>query len=145
MELVTTQTIGLKMAMELLQHILDKASNDGLRPVAICVVDAFGRQLCAATMDGASAPATKTAHDKAVTAINFQRNTAEFGERWDANDVANAMKINEVFVSWGGGYAIRLSDGETIVGAVGVSGRSAEEDHELASQAPASWFVPWNK
>ena len=151
----TIPTIGLAEAHEILHHILDVAYNDGLNPVAICVVDATGMQLSAATMDGTKEPSIATAHAKAVTAIKFQRDTMTFchaedqgawypastsnGEGWNLSDILAAMKINAVFSHWGGGVLIRSPHDNAILGAVGVSNRTEEQDHNLAAKRPSSW------
>jgi uncharacterized protein GlcG (DUF336 family) len=152
----TIRTLGLSEAMQILDFLLETATADGLKPVAICVVDASGVQLCAATMDGTKSPSIKTAHDKAVTAVNFQRNTIEFcyveqdgtwvpaddvvgGDGWSQTDIAAAAKINDIFVPWGGGALILSPHDGSILGAVGVSNRTEQEDHELASARPSGW------
>jgi uncharacterized protein GlcG (DUF336 family) len=139
-------------ALDLQQHLLDTANGDGLKPVAICIVDTTGAQLTAVTMDGTKAPSIQTAHDKAVTAVMFERDTIEFCNRndgemwvpagdlgWSSLDIAAAAKVNAVFVPWGGGALIRSPHDGSILGAVGVSNRTEEEDHDLASSRPSGW------
>lgn len=143
--------LDLEDALEIQQHILKLAANDGLKPVAICIVDATGTQLCAVKMDGATTPSIKTAHAKAVTAILFQHDTIEFCHTkpngtwhpdphgWDESDILAAMKVNPIFCHWAGGVLIRSPHDGSILGAVGVSNRSELEDHELAWRRPAGW------
>lgn len=153
----TVRTLGLSEAMQILDYLLERASGDGLKPVAICIVDTNGVQLCAATMDGTKTPSIKTAHDKAVTAVNFERDTIGFcyfqdadgtwvpaedvagSNGWSQTDIAAAAKINNVFVPWGGGALILSPHDGSILGAVGVSNRTEQEDHELASARPSGW------
>ncbi len=148
----TIRTLSLMDALDLQQHLLDTANGDGLKPVAICIVDATGAQLTAVTMDGTKVPSIQTAHDKAVTAVMFERDTIEFCHRhcgdmwvpsgdlgWSSVDIAAASKINDIFVPWGGGALIRSPHDDSILGAVGVSNRTEEEDHDLASSRPSGW------
>ena len=148
----TLTTLDLEEALALQSYLLSVAHTDGLKPVAICIVDASGTQLTAVTMDGTKTPSIKTAHDKAITAVAFERDTIEFcyvldGDKWvpagdqgwSATDIAAAAKINAVFVPWGGGVLIRSPHDGSILGAVGVSNRTEEEDHELASLRPSGW------
>lgn len=143
--------LSLDDALEIQHHLLGIAKGDGLNPVAICIVDATGMQLTAVTMDGTKPPSIKTAADKAYTAAMFARDTIEFclerrggmwvpaTDGWDQADLLNGMKINPRFVSWGGGVLVRSPHDGSILGAVGVSNRTEQEDHDLASQRPSGW------
>jgi uncharacterized protein GlcG (DUF336 family) len=145
--------LALAEAMELQNHLLDIANSDRLNPVAICIVDTTGMMLSAVTMDGTKEPSIATAHNKAVTAVQFQCDTIELCHKLDDNslwvpdteggwtqmDIANAMNINPWFVSWGGGALVRSPHDDAILGAIGVSNRTEVQDHELASQRPAGW------
>ncbi|GAI58568.1 unnamed protein product, partial [marine sediment metagenome] len=93
--------------------------------------DNAGVLICFARMDGASPITARMAVNKAYTAIQWQRDTRE---------VQNMMKEGRDIAWFGdpdrqapvpGGILIRSSDG-TIAGAVGTSGRTADEDEELA-------------
>jgi glc operon protein GlcG len=131
-------SIDSQEATELGRHVLGIADHDGLK-IAVCVVDARGWELFAARTDGADRGTWKTAHDKAVTAIEFQRDTIELQDGWDMKDAVNAAKINPTFTSWGGGVLIpSLHDG-SVLGAIAVSGLSAQEDHVLALRRPSGW------
>ena len=65
-------------ARRLLDHIVVTASVDNGKPVAICIVDADGNQLAATTMAGAKNASTDYALCKAITAIQWARDTIEF-------------------------------------------------------------------
>src|SRR5687768_14303021 len=142
----TCRTIELEEALKLQAHLLDVATYDDLKPVAICIVNAFGVQLTAATMPGTKQPSILTAHNKAVTAIQYQMDTMRFRyvrdgdawvldpDGWDQTDIAAACNLNPQFVPWGGGVLIR-KDLE-VVGAVGISNRTQEQDHDLAASRP---------
>lgn len=131
--------LGLDDARELADHLLAVANQDGLGPVAICVVDGSGVQLMAQTMDGVKTSSIRFAHNKAVTAVTFGQDTVEFSG-WTVQDVINgANHTGGTFSSWGGGVlVVSLHDG-SILGAIGVSGRTEAQDHELASSRPAGW------
>lgn len=149
----TLTTLTLRDALKLQEFLMARAAADGRKPVAICIVDVRGVQLTAVTMDGTKMPSIKTAHDKAVTAVRFERNTIEFchvelngvwvpaEDGWTATDIAAAAKINDIFVPWGGGALIRSPHDGSILGAVGVSNRTEQEDHILASARPSGWIA----
>lgn len=144
----TLNSLSLDEAQRILTSILRTAQIDGGKPVSIAVVDAHGDLLAFAHMDGTKGPSRPTAIAKARTAVEFERDTIEIchyhvgGNEWPENpegwselDRHNAQAIQPFpVVTWGGGTVV-LVDGE-IVGGVGVSNRTQEEDHELASIRP---------
>lgn len=155
-------TINLTDARELLDFLLRRAEEDELgKSVAISIVDVTCKQICAAAMDGVKAPSVTNALNKAVTAVLFQRDTVVFenvqygdtwaepvttnpgeptvDDRWSASDLANAGRANPNFCSWAGGALITSERDGSIKGAVGVSGRSPIEDHDLAALRPSDW------
>ena len=115
-----------------------KADELGI-PFNIAVVDAganlkaFGRQ------DGAWLGSIDIAQGKAFTARAFDMATKELapmtqpGEPLFGIDASNGGKI----IIFAGG--IPLKDGDTIVGAVGVSGGTPDQDHEVAEAAAAGF------
>lgn len=147
----TIRLLDLTTALELQDHLLETADNDGLADVAICIVDARGVQLCATLMDDAEPSTVQTARNKALTALSFERDTVlfhhdeqdgrwvEVDDKWSAGDLANAHAIHPDFVSWGGGVLVRSPHDGTVLGAIGVSGRTELQDHELASARPSGW------
>lgn len=147
----TIRLLDLTGSRRLMGHLLMVAFDDRLAPVSICIVDATGRQLRALAMDGAEPSTVQTARNKALTALNFERDTILFhheerdgrwvkvDNKWSAGDLANAHAIHPDFVSWGGGVLVRSPHDGTVLGAVGVSGRTELQDHELASARPSGW------
>ncbi len=143
--MITSVNLGFDEARDLLDQLLAAAAKDAkLGAVAICIVDGTGRQLIAAAMDGVKTPSIAVAHDKAVTAAAWRRGTMEFcyamqdgkwvpagAKAWSGIDVMAATNAWPSFTPWGGG-ALVMYEGK-VVGAIGVSGRTEAEDHELAS------------
>lgn len=128
-------SITTEEALEIQSYLLEIAKSDGLKPVAACIVDATATQLTAVTMEGAKRASIATAYAKAITVIEFQRATRDFGGSWENHDFLNGMKINPVFCSWPGGVPILGKDSRTITGAIAASNRSAQEDHDLVTAA----------
>jgi uncharacterized protein GlcG (DUF336 family) len=154
--MISFPSLDMNDALSLQLRVIEQAHTDGLKPVAVCIVDARGEQLSAACMDGVKPPSILTAHAKAVTVVRFQRATVQFCnvqsvtnpelwvplglDGWDDEDIANAMKINPTFCSWPGGVPVFAHpEADIIVGAIGVSNRTAMEDHQLASKVAASF------
>ena len=107
-------------------------------PVCVAVVDRGSNLVSFARMDGAALLSAQLAQDKGYSVVAF--NGMATREWWDAiRDepalVHGLVKTARLTV-FGGGVAI--TEGDTVVGAVGVSGGSAEQDHEIAEAGAAA-------
>jgi len=101
-------------------------------PVCVAVVDRGSNLVSFARMDGAPLLSAQLAQDKGYSVIAFKGLATR--QWWDAIKdepalVHGIVKTARLTV-FGGGVAI--TEGEMVVGAVGVSGGSAEQDHEIA-------------
>src|SRR3954453_13460324 len=122
----------LARARAIVDHIVASASG----PVSVFVADDHGELIAAATMDGAAPDTRLNAHRKAYTAARSDaRSTTELAEKARADPVERAS-FDPFFTFFRGGVA--AFDGETRVGAVGVSGLPGGDDERLARQAIAS-------
>ena len=111
-----------------------KAASLGI-PYCVAVVDAGGHLLAFLRQDGALIGSVDLAIDKAVTARIFDKTTsdlaalAQSGKPLFGIHVSNAGKV----VVFGGGVPVVL--GGTIVGAVGASAGTVEQDIAVAEAA----------
>ena len=121
------------MKLEDAQAIVDFVVRDAPSPVSVFVADAHGELVAAATMDG-SAPDTRlNAQRKAYTAARSDaRSTRELAEKV-REDAVERASFDPFFTFFLGGVA--AFEGDTRVGAVGVSGLPGEVDEALARQA----------
>jgi uncharacterized protein GlcG (DUF336 family) len=116
--------------------IVDFVVENATAPVSVFVADDHGELVTAATMDGAAPDTRINAQRKAYTAARSDaRSTAELAEKALAN-AAERASFDPFFTFFQGGVA--AFDGETRVGAVGVSGLAGPEDDVLARQAIAA-------
>lgn len=104
--------------------------------VSIFVVDGSGNPVAVARMDGADLHTMDVARAKAYTAVAYSKNTIELVEEMknnllDAAGLISAGRGNVIFI--GGGVLAKIS-GE-IVGAIGVSGAEADQDHACGLEA----------
>lgn len=104
--------------------------------VVITVVDLGGDQVAMARMDGSPLLSRGVAADKAWTAVAFGQST-----RWWAGLLVEepelaALGRNNRLLPLGGGVPV-VVDG-SVVGRVGVSGATAEQDHRIAAAAAAA-------
>jgi glc operon protein GlcG len=109
--------------------IVDAVLAEAPGPVSVFVADTHGELVAAATMDGAAPDTRLNAQRKAYTAARSDaRSTRELAAKGE-----DAASFDPFFTFFLGGVAV--FDGETRVGAVGVSGLPGEVDERLALQA----------
>ena len=99
----------------------------------ICVVDGGANQVAFARMDGAWLGSADIALKKAKTARFFDMSSGEIGKLSQPGEsLYNIEHSNGGLVSFPGGVFLKNKKGD-IIGAVGVSGSSVENDHTVAS------------
>ncbi|WP_339921907.1 heme-binding protein [uncultured Cyclobacterium sp.] len=98
----------------------------------IAVVDAGANLLAFARMDGAWLGSLDISIKKAKTARFFDMNTGTIGElSQPGGSLYNIEHSNNGLITFPGGVPLKNSAGD-IVGAIGVSGSSVENDHAVA-------------
>lgn len=127
----THHSLDYSEAKKIVDAIVAKAQTLQ-KAVVIAVADPHGDLVAFARMDGAPLPSIQVATNKAWTAARNRKPTKDIGDRirhpQEGFDVA--YYGDPRVVGWGGGIPL-WKDGE-LVGAIGVSGLSSEEDVELA-------------
>jgi glc operon protein GlcG len=122
----------LEQASAIVDHVLANAAG----AVSVFVADGHGELVAAATMDGAAPDTRLNAQRKAYTAARSDaRSTRQLAEKVKDDPVERAS-FDPFFTFFLGGVA--AFDGETRVGAVGVSGLPGEVDEQLAQRAIAA-------
>ncbi len=98
----------------------------------IAVVDVGANLKTFARMDGAWLGSIDIAIKKARTARLFDMNTGEIGKlSQPGGSLYQIEHSNDGLITFPGGIPIKESDG-TVIGAIGVSGGSVEDDHAVA-------------
>jgi uncharacterized protein GlcG (DUF336 family) len=101
----------------------------------ICVVDAGANLVAFARMDGAWIGSIDISQKKAKTSAFFTMDTATLTPITQPNTpLFNIEHSNGGLITFPGGVVIKNSSGD-VIGAVGVSGSSVENDHAVASYA----------
>src|ERR671935_2412533 len=119
----------LDQAFQIVRWVVQEASG----PVSVFVAETHGELVAAATMDGAAPDTRLNAQRKAYTAArSAARSTRELAEKV-LEDAVERESFDPFFTFFLGGLA--AFEGETRVGAVGVSGFPGEGDEGLARQA----------
>jgi len=123
--------VKLARAQAIVADVIANASG----PVSVWVVDGHGELVAAASMDGAAHDTKLNAQRKAYTAARSDaRTTRELAEKVAGGELP--ASFDPFFTFFLGGVAV--FDGETRLGAVGVSGLPGEVDEQLALRAIAA-------
>ncbi len=131
--------ITIEQAQAALQAALAKSEELGLK-MNVAVVDAGANLTAFARMDGAWLGSIDIAIKKARTARFFDMNTGEIGKiSQPGGSLFNIEHSNQGLITFPGGIPIRNGNGD-IIGAVGVSGDTVENDHTVAQAAVDSLF-----
>jgi len=98
----------------------------------ICIVDAGANTLAFVRMDGAWLGSADISLKKAKTARFFDMNTGIIGSlSQPGGSLYNIEHSNGGLITFPGGVPIKNAGGE-VIGAIGVSGSSVENDHAVA-------------
>lgn len=98
----------------------------------IAVVDAGANLIAFVHMDGAWLGSIDISQKKARTARYFDMPTGEIGKlSQPGGSLYNIEHSNGGLITFPGGLPIKNSDGE-VIGAIGVSGSTVENDHTVA-------------
>lgn len=124
--------ITLNQAEKVLQAAKKKADEMSVK-MNISVVDSGANQVAFVRMDGAWLGSADIALKKAKTARFFDMPTGEIGKlSQPGKPLYNIEVSNGGLISFPGGVPVKNENGD-IIGAVGVSGSSVEDDHEVAT------------
>ena len=125
------------MKLEQAQAVVQTVVAEAAAPVSVFVADAAGELVAAATMDGAAPDTRLNAQRKAYTAARSDAvSTRALAEKLASKPAAELASFDPFFTFFLGGVA--GFDGETRVGAVGVSGLPGADDDSLARKALAA-------
>ena len=126
-----TANITLDFAERLMKKVEEEAKGMGMK-VVTAVADAHGNPVAVRCMDDAFAGSFDVALNKAYTSVAFRMSTEELGRLSQPGAPLYGIQHTNQgrIVIFGGGVPLKL--GESMIGAFGVSGGSAEQDTYLA-------------
>ena len=129
--------ITLEQAKAITQAALVKAEELNTK-MDICVVDAGGNLKVFMRMDGAWLGSIDIAIKKARTARFFDMNTGDIGQlSQPGGPLYNIEHSNGGLITFPGGIPLKNKQGK-IIGAIGVSGSTVENDHAVAEAGVAA-------
>lgn len=130
--MTTTVDITLDQAMAVIQAARKKAEEQGTL-MDIAVVDAGANLKAFVRMDDAFLGSIDISIKKAKTARFFNMPTGDLGKLAQPGEPLYHIEFsNGGLITFAGGLPLKNKHG-VIVGAIGVSGSSVEDDHEVAS------------
>jgi len=130
MSTLSTADISLAQAQAALEAAKTKAAEIGTK-MDIAVVDAGANLKAFARMDGAWLGSIDISLKKAKTARFFDMNTGDIGGlSQPGGPLYNIEHSNDGLITFPGGVPIKV--GGQVIGAIGVSGSSVEDDHAVA-------------
>ena len=125
-----TKDLGLDQANAAIEAAIKKAEEIGTT-MDIALVDGGGNLKAFARMDGAWLGSIDIAQKKARTARFFDMNTGDIGQlSQPGGALFNIEHSNGGLITFPGGVPIK--DGDVVIGAIGVSGSTVENDHTVA-------------
>ena len=132
-----TSDLSMEQAMHIVHAAIEKAAEIDTK-MDIAVVDAGGNLKAFIRMDGAWLGSIDIAIRKAKTARWFDMPTGEIGKlSQPGGPLFGIEHSNDGLITFPGGVPIKLADG-TVVGAIGVSGSTVENDHTVAAAGAAA-------
>jgi len=132
---IKRMTITLQEAEKVLQAARQQATSMSIK-VSIAVVDRRGDLVVLARMDDAGYFTPDIARGKAVVSGSFGAPSAAFAERaaMPIFQTLNQMNQNRMVFHQG---AVPILKGGNVIGAIGVSGATSEQDEEVAKAGAA--------
>lgn len=130
--------VSLEQAQKAIAAAVAKSTELGLK-MNIAVVDAGANLVGFARMDGAWLGSVDIAIKKAKTARFFDMNTGEIGKLSQPGGALYHIEhSNNGLITFPGGIPIKNGEG-LIIGAIGVSGSTVENDHTVAEAGVATF------
>ncbi len=125
-------TMNLKLATLLIEKVEEEAAKMGVNAV-VAVSNAAGRPIAVHCMDGSYIGSYDVALNKTYTSVAFQMSTAELAKlAAPGGSLYGIQNTNEgKIVIFGGGEPLTVNG--VMIGAIGVSGGTAEQDTKLGA------------
>ena len=132
---LTTQDISLAQAQAIVEAAIAASTDMGVL-MDIAVVDAGANLKAFARMDGAWLGSIDISIKKAKTARYFDMETGAIGKLSQPGQPLYQIEVsNGGLITFPGGVPIKI--GDTVIGAIGVSGSTVENDHTVAAAGAA--------
>ena len=129
--------ITLAQAQQAVNAAIQKSAELGVK-MNIAIVDSGTNLVAFSKMDDAWLGSIDIAQKKARTARYFNMDTGEIGKlSQPGGSLYNIEHSNNGLITFPGGVPIK-DDNDRIIGAIGVSGSTVEDDHAVAAAGAAA-------
>ena len=130
-QLVARKDISAAMALTMAETAIATCKTNGYN-VSAHVVGRNGEVIVAMRGDNTGPHTLENSMKKAYTARAFRRPSGDFGDSIKDNFTAGALHLSNVVTARG---ALPITDGEEVIGAIGVSGAPGGEKDEACAKA----------
>lgn len=124
--------LSLEQTQKAMTAMINKATQEPNRPVAIAIVDDTGSLLSYARMDGCRTNPQTFAVRKAYTAALSGQDSGAYAERLKSQGRSVSDMGNPNLVAAQGAVVVLHPQTKAVLGGIGVSGLLAQEDEDLA-------------
>ncbi|MEC9309399.1 MAG: heme-binding protein [Chloroflexota bacterium] len=124
--------LSLNQTQAAMSAMISKATQEPDRPVTISIVDDRGNLLSYARMDNCATGPQTLATRKAYTAAMRRMDSATFAETLKKNGQSVSDFGDHSLVAVQGAVVIVHPETKAILGGIGISGLSSQEDEDLA-------------
>lgn len=123
--------MNAELAGNLVTAAIARAKSDYGRPICVAVCDRYGFLTAFAAMDDAPVRSIQLSQGKAYTAARMDVDTDAFLERLHASNIPASYFCDEKLTGLPGGCVLKDTGGG-MIGAVGISGLTPDEDVAIA-------------
>ena len=125
-------TMHLDLALALMKEVEAEAERIGIK-IVVAIADAAGHPVAVHCMDGAYIGSYDVAVNKAFTSVAFKMSTETLGKLAAPGESLYGIQLTNQgkIVIFGGGEPLYVD--EVLIGSIGVSGGSAEQDSHLST------------
>ncbi len=124
-------SIKLSQALQVLEQGVERMDNPAGKAVCLSICDAQGFLVSFVRMDKATLRSIEIAQRKAYSSVRLGLTTAAFDTRLKRENIPIGYFADALLTALPGGSVIHNASGD-IIGGVGVSGLTPQEDQELA-------------
>jgi glc operon protein GlcG len=124
--------LTLKQANELIRIAIEMAVADYRRPICAAVCDPSGFLTAFQRMEGTPLRSIAISQGKAYSAARMQVNTDALFARMHRENITPAYFCDEKITALPGGSILKNA-GDAVIGSVGISGLTSEEDQLIAN------------
>lgn len=126
------EKVSSSEAFRMIEHVI-KESEKISKPVAVAVAGPEGELIAFLRIDGVNAASAVIAQNKAYTSARDRKTTREMGKYMREKESPPAFWGDKGITGFGGG--VPIAQNGKVIGGIGVSGLSQEEDERIAQAA----------